>query len=215
MNKKIDKILLGIEVIIYVVIIMKILSSIWDYKYGKVCDWKGFLGCLIIGDIIPLLGIVVANILLYKKETKVIKIGRIIGIFLVPYIIVTLFCGLLLEFGGIICSETNKLENYKEFDVEVEEALKGYGDIFPEKDENGMISLIYNYKYIRTLDDNFEINIVTQYQDVEIIKNKIEYLQKTYGIHPVDKTEGKTYEYGKCLIWCDETKKEITYEMIY
>lgn len=215
MKKRVDKILLGIEAIIYVVIIIGILSSVWDYKYGKVGDWKGFLGCLVIGDIIPLLGIVVANILLYKKKTKVIIMGRIIGIILIPYIIITIFCGILLAFGGVICSETNKLENYKKYDVEVEEALKGYGDIFPETDERGITLLEYNYKYIRTLDDNFEIKLVTQYQDEETMRNKIEYLQKTYGIQLVEETKGQTYEYGKYLIGCDEMKKEITYEVKY
>ena len=95
----------------------------------------------------------------------------------------------------------------------VYEALKGYGDIFPEKDERGINLLEYHYKYIRTLDDNFEIKIVTQYQDEEIMRNKIEYLQKTYGIQLVEETKGQTYEYGKCLIGCDEMEKEITYEV--
>lgn len=215
MKKRVDKILIGIEAIIYIVVIIGILINIWDYKYVKIDDWKGFLGYLVIGSIIPLLGIVVANILLYRKETKVIKIGRVIGIALIPYIIITMFCGFVLAFGGVICSETNKLENYKKYDVEVEEALKGYGDIFPEKDEGDLTISGYNYKYIRTLDDNFAIKIVTQYQDHEAMRNKIEYLQKTYGVQIVEETESQTYEYGKCLIRCDETKKEITYEMKY
>lgn len=215
MKRRLDKIIFGIEAIIYGVIIIGILSSVWDYKYGKVGDWKGFLGCLVIGDIIPFLGIVAANVLLYKKKTKEIIMGRIIGIILIPYIIITIFCGIILAFGGVIWSETNKLENYKKYDIEVEEALKGYGDIFPEKDERGITLLEYHYKYIRTLDDNFEIKIVTQYQDEEIMRNKIEYLQKTYGIQLVEETKGQTYEYGKCLIECDEMEKEITYEVKY
>ena len=215
MKRRLDKILFGIEAIIYGVIIIGILSSVWDYKYAKVGDWKGFLGYLVIGDIIPLLGIVAANILLYRKKIKEIIIGRIIGIILIPYIIITIFCGIILAFGGVIWSETNKLENYKKYDIEVEEALKRYGDIFPETDERGITLLEYHYKYIRTLDDNFEIKIVTQYQDHEAMRNKIEYLQKTYGVQIVEETESQTYEYGKCLIRCDETKKEITYEMKY
>ena len=193
MKRRLDKIIFGIEAIIYGVIIIGILSSVWDYKYAKVGDWKGFLGCLIIGDIIPFLGIVAANVLLYKKKTKEIIMGRIIGIILIPYIIITIFCGIILAFGGVIWSETNKLE----------------------KDERGINLLEYHYKYIRTLDDNFEIKIVTQYQDEEIMRNKIEYLQKTYGIQLVEETKGQTYEYGKCLIGCDEMKKEITYEVKY
>ena len=65
------------------------------------------------------------------------------------------------------------------------------------------------------MDDNFEIKIVTQYQDEEAMRNKIEYLQETYGIQMVEETEAQTYEWGKCLINCDETQKEITYEMKY
>ena len=215
MNKRVDKILIGIEAIIYIVVIIGILINIWDYKYVKIDDWKGFLGCLVIGSIIPILGIVVANILLYKKESKLIKIGRVIGVVLIPYIIITMFCGVILAFGGVICSETNKLENYKKYDVEVEAVLKNYRDIFPEKDEGEITISGYNYKYIRTLDDNFEIKVLTQYQDEEAMRNKIEYLQETYGIQIVEEMESQTYEWGKCLIRCDEIKKEITYEMKY
>lgn len=215
MKKNLDKIIFGLEAIIYAAIIIRILSSIWDYKYAKVSDWKAFVGYLVIGSIIPLLGIAIANILLYMKKPKVIKLGRIIGVILIPYITITIFCGILLAFGGIICSETNNIENYKKYDVEVEKAIKGYGDIFPETDERGITLLEYNYKYIRTLDDNFEIKIVTQYQDEEIMRNKIEDLQKAYGIQLVGESKDQTYEYGKCLIECDEMKKEITYEIKY
>ncbi|MBQ9990903.1 MAG: hypothetical protein IJP31_08180 [Lachnospiraceae bacterium] len=218
MKKRFDKILLGIEAVIYGVIIIffiGIVSSIWNYKYGKIGDWKAFLGYLNIGIVIPFLGIVAANILLYRKKTKEIVVERIIGIILIPYIIITIFCGTVLAFGGAVWSETNKVEDYKKYDIEVEEALKGYGDIFPETEEKGIALLKYHYKYVRTFDDNFEIKVVTQYQDEEMMRNKIEYLQKAYGIHPVEETKGATYQYGKCLIECDEIEKKITYEVKY
>lgn len=213
MKNKLDKILIGIEGIIYGAIVIGILITIWDYKYVKICNWKWTLGCIVFGSVIPVLGIAMANILLYKKEKKAIKTGRIVGVLLLPYIIITLVCGFLLEFGGIICSYTDDLKNYKKYDVEVEEVLKGYRDIFPEIDEKGVTLLEYNYKYVRTLDDNFEIKVISQYENTEVMKNKIEQLQKEYGINLVEESGQKKYEYGNCLIWCDETKKEIVYEL--
>lgn len=40
MNKRVDKILIGIEAIIYIVVIIGILINIWDYKYVKIDDWN-------------------------------------------------------------------------------------------------------------------------------------------------------------------------------
>ena len=65
----------------------------------------------------------------------------------------------------------------------------------------------------KLLDDNFEIKVISQYENTEVMKNKIEQLQKEYGINLVEESGQKKYEYGNCLIWCDETKKEIVYEL--
>ena len=70
MKNKLDKILIGIEGIVYGVIVIGILITIWDYKYVKICNWKWALGCIVFGSVIPILGIAMANILLYKKEKK-------------------------------------------------------------------------------------------------------------------------------------------------
>ena len=218
MKKNWDKILFGIEAVIYGVIIIffiGIVSNIWNYKYVKVSDWKAFLGYLIIGIVIPIVGIIAANILIYRKKTKEMAVGRVIGIIMIPYIIITIFCGTVLAFGGAVWSETNRVVDYKKYDMEVEEALKGHGDLFPEADEKGLTLLEYHYKYIRTFDDKFEIRVVTQYEDEEMMRNKIEYLQKTYGIQPVEETQGKVYEYGKYLIEGNEMEKKITYEVKY
>lgn len=218
MKKNWDKILFGIEAVIYGVIIIffiGIVSNIWNYKYVKVSDWKAFLGYLIIGIVIPIVGIIAANILIYRKKTKEMAVGRVIGIIMIPYIIITIFCGTVLAFGGAVWSETNRVVDYKKYDMEVEEALKGHGDLFPEAEEKGLTLLEYHYKYIRTFDDKFEIRVVTQYEDEEMMRNKIEYLQKTYGIQPVEETQGKVYEYGKYLIEGNEMEKKITYEVKY
>ncbi len=218
MKKNWDKILFGIEAVLYGVIIIffiGIVSNIWNYKYVKVSDWKAFLGYLIIGIVIPIVGIIAANILIYRKKTKEMAVGRVIGIIMIPYIIITIFCGTVLAFGGAVWSETNRVVDYKKYDMEVEEALKGHGDLFPEAEEKGLTLLEYHYKYIRTFDDKFEIRVVTQYEDEEMMRNKIEYLQKTYGIQPVEETQGKVYEYGKYLIEGNEMEKKITYEVKY
>ena len=68
---------------------------------------------------------------------------------------------------------------------------------------------------MRGTEESSDEKVVTQYQDEEMMRNKIEYLQKTYGIQPVEGTKGEVYEYGKYLIECNEIEKKITYEVKY
>ena len=112
MKRRLDKIIFGIEAIIYGVIIIGILSSVWDYKYAKVGDWKGFLGCLIIGDIIPFLGIVAANVLLYKKKTKEIIVDELFIIYVNDSVLSNKIN--YNENGPIIINSLDKNEHNKE-----------------------------------------------------------------------------------------------------
>lgn len=183
----------------------------WNFKYPKIVNWSGLLLFAGVGLILPAIGFVTSGVLL-KKGKKVL--GTTVSIILIPYIAVTCICGFFLGFGGVSRSVTNNLEDYKQYDKEVVKMMERYGDIFPEKDEAGMVIVEYNYEYIRTLNDNFSIYVKTQYNDVESMNIKIEELKEIFGISTLIENETeREYEYGDCSIKYNSKNREIVYSL--
>lgn len=211
--KKIEKILLGIEGLIYVIVFGCIIYQMCNFRYVKVANLNGLLQYTGIGMVLPAVVFVAACILL-KKGKKII--GRVMGILLVPYLIVTCLCGFMLALGGITHSETDNLEHYKQYDKEVVKMLERYLDILPEKEEQGMTITNYKYEYMRTLDDNFSIYVDTAYQKAEELERKTEQLKEEFGVTILQEdTAVKKYQYGEWLIECDMEQKKIVYTMEY
>lgn len=211
--KRIEKILLGIEAVIYLIISGIIIYNVCNFKYVRIVNWRAFVQYVGIGILLPIVCFTAACIML-KKSRK--TVGRIIGILLVPYLVVTCFCGFILMLGGITCSATKNLDHYKQYDKEVVKELERYMDILPEKDEEGIIFTDYNYKYMRTLSDNFTISVSTQYQEMEHMEIKMEQLNEEYGVTVLQEDEKESiYQYGKWLITCDKEQKQIVYSMEY
>lgn len=211
--KSIEKILLGIEGVIYLIIFGIIIYNVCNFKYVKIANWQGLVQYVGIGILLPIVGFTAACILLKKSRRTA---GRIIGILLVPYLVVTCFCGFILMLGGITCSATKDLDHYKQYDKEVVKQLERYMDILPKKDEEGMILTGYNYKYTRTLSDKFTISVSTQYQEMKYMERKIKQLNEEYGVTILQEAEKENiYQYGNWLVTCDMEQKQIIYRMEY
>lgn len=211
--KRFEKILLGIEGIIYLIAFIVIIYNMCDFEYIKIANWQVFILYMGLGILLPIIGFAAAWILLKKgKKTS----GRIIGVLLVPYLVMTCYSGFILMLGGVTYSQTKDITHYKQYDQEVVKQLEGYIDILPETDEEGLTLTNYNYEYMRTFNDNFTISVSTQYQEMKYMEKKIEQLNNEYGAVILQETEKENiYQYGKWLITCDMDQRQITYEITY
>lgn len=209
--KLIEKILIAIEMLIYGVTFGVILYNMCNFKYVKVANWKAAILYGGVGIVLPLVGFAVVCVL--HKNNKRLA-GRIIEILLVPYFLVVCYCGFILMLGGVTCSATKDLENYKQYDKEVVKQLERYADILPEKDQQGVSLTEYDYKYMRTLNDNFKISVTARYQEQSYVETEIEKLKDEYGATVVGEEEKeKSYQYGDWKITCNMEQNRITYKL--
>lgn len=209
--KQIEKIFIAIEMLIYVVTFAIILYNMCNFKYVKVENWKAATLYGGVGIVLPLVGLVVVCVL--HKNNKRLA-GRIIEILLIPYFLFVCYCGFILMLGGVTCSATKDLKNYEQYDKEVVKELERYSDILPERDQEGVSLADYDYQYMRTLNDNFNIAVTAQYQEQSYLEAEIEKLKEEYGATVVKENEKENcYQYGDWKITCNMEQKQIVYKL--
>lgn len=127
------KLLAGIETVIYSIFTILILLIASQNKYISINSSSGLLLWGGLGILCPLLVSIAANVFI-RSEKK--TIGKVVSYLLIPYVAFSCISLFFFEFGGIICSGTENISNYREYDEEVEPILRGYENLLPQKGEN-------------------------------------------------------------------------------
>lgn len=107
--------------------------------------------------------------------------------------LIVLICNLfyfsIFCLGGGVCSVTNKLENYLEFDKQVE-IVVGDGEFpFPDEIPQNTRDVEYYYEYIKTLDDEINISLTFCYEDSESFKKEQARISEQFDIVSVKESD--------------------------
>lgn len=211
MKEKIIKILVGIESIVYLIFTVLIIAIAFQNKYVSINSWTGLVFWGGVGILGPLLASIAANVFI-RREKKLV--GKIISYILIPYVGVSCISLFFFEFGGIICSSTDNISNFRKYDVEVEEMLKSYDNVLPLKEENGVCIEEYSYKYVPTFDNNCDIYIKTKYEDAQQLEEKLSIFEEKLAMNVENVSDNcGTYKYGECTINYNTSEKQIEYEL--
>lgn len=211
MNKNITKILLGIETATYSIFTILILLIALQNKYIYINSWTGLLLWGGLGIICPLLASIAANVFIRREKQAV---GKVVSYLLIPYVALSCISLFFFQFGGIICSGTNNISNYREYDEEAQPILRSYDNVLPQKEEAGLQIEEYSYKFVTTFDDDCDIYIKTKYEDARQLEEKLKYFEEKLGMTAENLTDnGGTYEYGECIVNYDKNEKQIEYTL--
>lgn len=211
MKKNITKILAGLETTIYSIFAILILLIASQNKYISINSWTGLLLWGGLGILCPLLASIVANVFIRREKQAV---GKVVSYLLIPYAAFSCISLFFFQFGGIICSGTENISNYREYDAEAEPILQGYENLFPAKEETGIQIEEYSYKYVKTFDDNCELYVKTKYEDVQQLEDKLNFFEEKLGMKTENsKSDSGSYEYGECMVCYDKSKLQIEYTL--
>lgn len=211
MKKSITKLLAGIETIIYAVFGILVLLNALENKYISINSLTGLLLWGGLGIFFPFLASIVANVFIRREKQTV---GKVVSYLLIPYAAFSCISLFFFQFGGIICSGTENISNYREYDAEAEPILQGYENLFPVKEETGIQIEEYSYKYVKTFDDNCELYVKTKYEDVQQLEDKLNFFEEKLGMKTENsKSDSGSYEYGECMVCYDKSKLQIEYTL--
>ena len=74
----------------------------------------------------------------------------------------------------------------------------------------------YNYRYIRTFNDNFVISVGAEYQENLYMEKAIAQLKEKHGATVLQENEKENiYQYGKWIITYNMETRQVIYRMEY
>ena len=211
MKEKIIKTLVGIESIVYLIFTVLIIVIALQNDYVSINSWTGLMLWGGMGIMCPLLASIAANVFI-RREKKLV--GTIISCILIPYVGVSCFSLFLFAFGGVFCSSTDNISDFRKYDMEVDEMLKIYDNVLPLKEENGICIEEYSYKYVPTFDNDCYIYIKTKYEDVQQLEEKLNIFEEKLAMKAENVSDNcGIYKYGECTINYNTSENQIEYKL--
>ena len=189
-NKVWKYILLGIYILALAVFMCFEMSGI---RYPKVrCDNTiVIVEEILLLVVIPVVGLVV---LFYKSHNIIKKVMNVlISIMLPVYLVIIVFL-LGLGQGGVICSKTEDISDYKKFDKAIEDIMLDTNSelqIFPDEIPNNVTDIKYSYQYVKDWTPSYDVFLSFSCVNEQEYRKMKEAIMTAEDIRDISESDGK------------------------